>query len=65
MQLVGDVLDDIVQMHFDRDDNVVHHVNGVLEAGIATIELVRKLHQAGYVHGDIHGGNVAVRDPGT
>lgn len=32
-----------------------------LQIGIKTIELIETLHNAGFVHGDIHPGNVAIR----
>jgi hypothetical protein len=36
-----------------------------IRIGLGTIRLLEKLHNAGFVHGDIHGGNVVVKDRHT
>ena len=65
MDLVGEVVEVLVSNLYPMSEERKYHVNRVLQAGIATIELLRKLHNAGYVHGDIHGGNIAAREPGS
>lgn len=51
----------INQMYIVRPDNT-DLLKDVLSFGVRMIDMVRKMHNLGVIHGDIHAGNVVFRD---
>jgi serine/threonine protein kinase len=54
---------DVEKFFATKKSRDTHRMRLVIRAGKDIILLLRKLHNSGFIHGDVHSGNVAATDP--
>jgi hypothetical protein len=62
---VGDSFSTYYSNEVRRQTGRLSLLKSILQVGISTIRLLEKLHRRGFIHGDMHAGNVAVRTVGS